>query len=289
MGNNNDLIITADDFGLCESVNNAIIDSFRSNNVTNTSILANMPNLQNNAELIHKSRINYGLHFSINRGIPLNKNSSLCDSNGNFFSRNVLFKRIFLGKINPKDILNEFEHQLKLCEEVNLNITHFDSDNHIHFHPFIFFSILKIINKKNLSFRSLNPLFFNLINKKRFLRQISFKSLNAIFKIATKKKLYTNDFFCSPYDHEDGFKFNESLYLNVLKYLKNSGSLELMVHPYYDSIELRKCYPHKESLNFLNNCFIESKILTTKNNIFNKYDIKLNNFDYLRREFLKSL
>lgn len=289
MRNNNNLIITADDFGLCESVNDAIIDSYKCNNITNTSILANMPNLQKNSELIHKSQISYGLHFSINRGTPFNKNSTLCDSSGNFFSRNMLFKRIFLGKINPTDVLNEFEHQLKLCEEVGLNITHFDSDNHTHFHPFIFFSILKTVIKKQMSFRSLNPLFFNFSKKKRLMRQIFFKSINVIFKMIIKKKLYANEFFCSPYDFENSFKLNESSYLNVLKNLKTSNSIELMVHPYYDSMELRKYYPNKESVNFLNNCFTEANILTSKNNIFSKYDIELNNFNYLRLEFLKSL
>ena len=54
----NNLIITADDFGLCNSVNDAIIDSFDNNNITNTSILANMPNIQKNAELLKKIKVN---------------------------------------------------------------------------------------------------------------------------------------------------------------------------------------------------------------------------------------
>ena len=62
-----------------------------------------------------------------------------------------------------------------------------------------------------------------------------------------------------------------------------------MVHPYYDSKELRKHYPLKESGNFLNNCFAESNILTSKRNLFTNYDIYLSNFTDLRVDFLKSL
>jgi predicted glycoside hydrolase/deacetylase ChbG (UPF0249 family) len=46
MSQNNNLIITADDFGLCDSVNDAILDCFAYNNITNTSIIVNMPNIE---------------------------------------------------------------------------------------------------------------------------------------------------------------------------------------------------------------------------------------------------
>ena len=285
----NNLIITADDFGLCGSVNDAILDSFINNNITNTSILINMPNFQKNSELLLKSKLNYGLHFSINRGIPFNKKSSLCDSDGDFYNRKNLFKRILLGKVKKEDIKYEFNKQIELCEENKLNITHFDSDNHVHFHPFIFLSILESAIEKNLSFRTLNPLFYNYKTIKRLLRQIIFFSTNKIFNLFVKKRIFTNDFFCSPYDFQESFKLNETTYSNVLKNIQSFGTTELMVHPYYDSKELRKHYPSSESENFLENCFAESNILASKNNMFKNYDINLTNFSYLRLEFLKSL
>jgi predicted glycoside hydrolase/deacetylase ChbG (UPF0249 family) len=287
--NQNNLIITADDFGLCNSVNDAIIDSFDNNNITNTSILANMPNIQKNAELLKKSKLNYGLHFSLNRGIPFNRKSSLCDSDGNFYSRKKLFKQIILGKVKVDDILSEFKHQLKICAENNLVITHFDSDNHVHFHPFIFSAIFKNIIEKKLSFRSLNPLFYNLTDIKRFLRQVIFFATNKTFDKINKKRVFSNNFFCSPYDYQDTFYLSESLYINIMKNIKGYGTTELMVHPYYESNELRKHYPFIESRNFLNNCFVEANILTSKRNLFNIYDIHLSNFQDLRKEFLKSL
>jgi predicted glycoside hydrolase/deacetylase ChbG (UPF0249 family) len=283
------LIITADDFGLCESVNDAIIESFYNNNITNTSIMVNMPNLEKNAELLIKTKLDYGLHFSVNRGIPYNRKSSLCDSDGNFLDRNQLFKKILIGKIKQIDILNEFEHQLRLSESAKLKITHFDSDNHVHFHPYIFFSILKIIIKKKLSFRSLNPLFLNFLKTKRLLRQISFKTINLMYKTASPKKIFSNNFFCSAYDVKDIFSYNEKMYFDLLKNFVDSGTIEMMVHPYYNSKELKKIYPNEHSNNFLNNCFAEANILTSKKNLFSGLNLKLNNFDYLRREYLKSL
>jgi len=285
----NNLIITADDFGLCDSVNEAILDSFAYNNITNTSILVNMPNIEKNSNLLIKSKINYGLHFSLNRGIPFDKNSTLCDNNGNFYNRKKLFKRIILGKVKAQDILFEFQHQLKLCEENNLVITHFDSDNHVHFHPFIFSAIFKYVIKKKLSFRSLNPLFYSFRHTKRFLRQVIFFATNKTFDKANNKRVFTNNFFCSPYDIQNTFKLNESLYIDVLKNIKSYGTTELMVHPYYESKELRKHYPFEDSRNFLNNCFAEANILTSKRNLFSIYDIYLSNFQDLRMEFLKSL
>ena len=287
--NSNKLIITADDFGLCESVNHAILDSYLNNNITNTSILINQPYSMESVPLLKKYKINYGLHFSLNRGIPFNKKSTLCNFNGEFFSRIELFKKITLGKIKKQDILDEFNSQLELCRNYGLKITHFDSDNHMHFHPYIFSAILESALQKGLSFRSFNPLFYNFGYPKRFLRQALFNIGNKLLVLFNKNRLFTNNFFCSAYDVQESFVLNEKLYLNIFKNIRSSGVIELMVHPYYDSKELRKLYPLKESKNFLNNCFVEGNILTSRRNLFNNYDIYLSNFKDLRLNFLKSL
>ena len=287
--NSNKLIITADDFGLCESVNEAIIDSYLNNNITNTSILINMPHSIKSIDLLKKYKINYGLHFSINRGIPFNKKSSLCDSTGNFLSRKDLFKKILVGKVKKQDILNEFNSQLDLCNSYGLKVTHFDSDNHTHFHPYIFSAIKESALLKGLSFRSFRPLFYNIYFPKRFLRQILFYYGDKLLSIFAKNRLFTNNFFCSPYDVQDSFELTEKLYFNILKNIKFYGVTELMVHPYYNSTELKKYYPYKISENFLQNCFCEAQILTSRKNLFKDYDIETDNFYQLRLDFLKSL
>lgn len=279
--NKNNLIITADDFGLCDSVNEAIIASYLNNNITNTSIMINMGDCQHNANLLLKYSMNYGMHFSINRGTPFNSKSTLCDSDGKFFDRKTLFKKIFEKKINKADVLYEFTKQLELCEQNNLKIIHFDSDNHIHYNPFIFNAIFPIVKKKKLSFRNLSPVFFNFKNIKRLARQLVLLVTTYYIKKKTKKNYITNNHFISLYDIYDKFSYSEKSYLELLENSLNKKTIELMVHPYFKSKDLDKIYPKLESKPFLENCYIEGNILCSKKNIFKNTQFNLINFNYL--------
>lgn len=285
----NNLIITADDFGLCKSVNDAIINAYINNNITNVSILVNTPGFLDAANYLHRYKnLGVGLHFTLNRNKSIIRNSTLCDSDGNFFSRKELFKKIFLGKINSEDIRAEFLSQLLICKENGLKINHFDSDNHIHFHPFIFFSLLPLIIKK-FSLRCLNPLFLNFSHKKRLMKQLYFKTLNSLFSINNSIFVNSNDYFVSLYDICNTFNFGLDNYYKLIENIKNSKTVELMVHPYLKSKELEKLYPKIADKNFINNCYVENDILGKNKNIFNKTNYNLITFDDLRNLNLSSL
>jgi len=283
MNNTNNLIITADDFGLCESVNEAIVASYLNNNITNTSIMINMGDCQHNAHLLLKYSMNYGMHFSINRGTPFNKKSTLCDSDGNFFDRRTLFKKILNRKINKTDVEYEFKKQLELCKQNNLKISHIDSDNHVHFNPFIFNAIFPIIKEKKLSFRNLNPCFFNFKKGKRLVRQLIFLVLHNYIKKKFKIDhiMIKNKYFLSLYDIYDDFQYDEANYFKLLQNSLEKKTIELMVHPYFKSKELNTIYPYEKTEKFLNNCFVEGNILTTKKNIFKNTQFELTSFNHL--------
>ena len=59
------LIVNADDFGLCSSVNKAIIDCHLAGNINSTTLMVNMPGSIEAVELAKQHpKLGIGLHFS---------------------------------------------------------------------------------------------------------------------------------------------------------------------------------------------------------------------------------
>ena len=273
----NKLIINADDFGLCESVNESIVDCFIQKNITSATLMVNMLSSNQALELARKFKLPIGLHFNIVRGKSLTGASTLTDNDRNFFSRRELFKKILKKKINPVDIQKEFLAQLKFCENENINFTHFDSDNHAHFNPFIIKSLENIVVSKKIKLRNLNPLNFSnpILNFNRFFKQIYFKSINFLF---WKKNFQSNNFMTSIYDLNSLKMISKKSYLNLIKTNYENITLELMVHPYKNSKELYKFYKTSKEIEFVNNCNTEYKILSSEYDIFSKSNYYLSNF-----------
>src|SRR5688500_10676933 len=99
------LIINADDFGLCSSVNQAIIDCYKAGNLTSTTFMVNMPGTSEAAELAKVNPgLGIGLHFCLTEGKPLTVASTLIDKNGNFLTREKLIKKALAQKINPSEV-----------------------------------------------------------------------------------------------------------------------------------------------------------------------------------------
>lgn len=274
----NKLIINADDFGLCKSVNESIIECYLKNNLTSATLMVNTDNSEQAIDLAKKYNLNIGLHFNIVRGKSLYGKSTLTDNDGFFFSRQKLFYLIMMNKINKDDVKKEFLTQLNFFKNANLNLSHFDSDNHTHMHPFIFNSILDIINSnEKLILRKVNPFYLSsfFANPSRFLQQSFFKLLSFW---NFKNNLKSNDFIVSIYDLNKYTKISIKNYHKLLHTNKKNFTLELMVHPYKKSKELSKFYKSQKEISFVENCIKEYEILTSKKDIFLNQDYHLINF-----------
>ncbi len=66
------LIINADDFGLCESVNKGIVEAHTKGVLTSTTIMANMPAAEQAVELAKNlPTLGVGVHLNLTNGKPL--------------------------------------------------------------------------------------------------------------------------------------------------------------------------------------------------------------------------
>ena len=277
----NYLIINADDFGLCESVNDSILELFLDKKITSFTFMVNMYGSKDAVKKLNELKIDnipVGLHFNIVRGKSLIGKSTLTDQNGYFLGRNKLFKKILLGKVKKLDIKSEALAQLNFLKINGLNPSHIDSDNHSLSNPFVFNSLKNFIREEELNCRKILPLkFVNCFKKpKRFLQQCYLIGTN---KINNYENIKSNDFITSIYDSMDN-RIDANTYYNLLKTNKINSVIELMVHPYTKSKKLLEIYQKPNEINFLENCDKEFKILKDINtNNFNDYI--LTNFNFL--------
>lgn len=122
------LILNADDFGLTESVNNAIVDCFKAGAVKSTTIMMNQPGTEHAVALYKRGLIpEVGLHFTVTAGRPLSKPeevATLVDDAGNFLSQKQLFNK---QGVCPNQVAKELRAQYQAAIDAGLKINHIDS------------------------------------------------------------------------------------------------------------------------------------------------------------------
>ena len=207
-------IINADDFGLSESVNRAISEAFKSDLISNTTMLANGEAFDEAVRFANDYGFadKVGIHFNLTEGKPLTDGIKDCPAfcnNGVFHGRIKRLKP--LSREEKNAVYDELSAQAKKIKSAGFGIDHADSHHHIHTAVFI----------APLSFRVCRE--FG-IEKIRIHRNVgSIPSYKKFVKDLYNKNLRKN-----------GFK--TTAYFGGLDDIKNAElpeSLEIMVHPDY--------------------------------------------------------
>ncbi|MGB8953150.1 MAG: ChbG/HpnK family deacetylase [Candidatus Aminicenantales bacterium] len=137
------VIINADDFGLCRSVNEGVILAYQKGVLSSATIMANTPGFDQAVELAKENPgLGVGVHLNIVRGKPLSsvqKIKSLVGSDGRFLNKaGVLIRRIAAKKIAAEEVEEEFRAQIEKVLKAGIQPTHLDSEKHIHIFPSVF-------------------------------------------------------------------------------------------------------------------------------------------------------
>lgn len=115
------LIITADDYGMCDIVDKAIDAGIENGIITTTNVMLNMETLCNAADLRERyPHISVGIHWNVTTGKPVCKPEeipTLVDEQGVFWSIGVFKKKYSNKKIDPADLEKELEAQYLLFEK----------------------------------------------------------------------------------------------------------------------------------------------------------------------------
>jgi hypothetical protein len=258
------IIVNADDFGLCHSVNTAIINGFLAGNISSTTIMANMPGRDEAVQLAKKHpELGIGLHFCITEGQSLCDASSITNSNGEFYNWKKINSLLLNGKVNKGDIYNELEAQYFNISNEGIKITHIDSHQHIHMNNSVFEVCKSFIKDKEIAIRLVDPnlewkLFFK--RPKKALKQYLLKTLSIKHRLSINNK--TNDSLISIHDLNNLKQIDKGSY--KLLWDKNKCLVtELMVHPYINGNDLKSYYAKewRDKEPFFNLCFKEHDVL----------------------------
>jgi len=122
----NNVIITADDYGVCNFIDNAILSGLRSGKIKAVSAMLTHPTsverlkrlLQLQIDLSRQNKFfGIGLHFSITSGKPvLNRANSLTESIDPLRFHD--FKYYPFKSIDPEDLYRELKAQIELMESI---------------------------------------------------------------------------------------------------------------------------------------------------------------------------
>lgn len=143
------LIVNADDFGLSEGINRAILSAHQNGILRSTSIMPNGSAFEDAVRIaLETPALGVGIHLSLIgeksvspagelRGM-VNAESLLPDSYP-IFTRQLLSKRFTIG-----DVQTEIRAQIERVLTAGLDPTHIDSHQHVHMLPAVFEIVLDV-------------------------------------------------------------------------------------------------------------------------------------------------
>jgi len=150
------LIINADDFGLSDGANRAVIRAYRDGILTSTSLMTGGRAF---AEAVSLARENpglqVGLHLTLLQGkavLPPEELPELVDREGNFPLDPVRTgMRYFFRRSLRRELQREIEAQILRFRETGLPLSHIDGHLNIHMHPTVFSVLAELMPKYGIS------------------------------------------------------------------------------------------------------------------------------------------
>jgi chitin disaccharide deacetylase len=135
------LIVNADDFGISEGVNAAVVDAHRNGILTSATVMVNMPGFEQAVRLaLANPTLGVGIHLNLTSGPPVlspSRVSTLVDGSGRFPPGGAVLRRLSLGRLDPQELEAELNAQVERGLTAGLTATHLDSHHHLHLHPLL--------------------------------------------------------------------------------------------------------------------------------------------------------
>lgn len=269
---NKKFILNADDFGMSNAFNRAVLDGYNHGFLTSASICANGESFDAavNEILPECPDLGIGVHLNIIEGYALSdftKMNMLCDLNGKFI--NGYGKMIYLSF--NKDFIEQVEAEFRRQIEKVLKhtkIDHLDSHVHVHAIPEIFKITCKLakeygINQVRTQFEKFYTIpdikfHLNLKYPPNLLKIILLNSFTSINKQKIKDYgLSTNDYLIGV--GYTGMMNDKTLYCG-LEAIKENGTVEALIHPCNHINPKKIKSQHQIEFNITQNMDLKDKI-----------------------------
>ena len=229
------LIVTADDFGLTQSINEGILMASREGIVTNINLIPTGGAANDAIALIKYNKIpEIGVHLALTETRPVTSIrliSSLIDGSGSFPGSRIAFLgKLFSGHIDMEHVKVELKSQMDKAAHSGARITNLSSHEHLHMIPEIFRVITGLAKEYGVRY-------VRVLKKEAIVAPFS---MNKVFrsavvdyfrpgmeKLLKRSALSTADNFLG---FLDSGAMGESVLLRMLKDIKE-GVTELVAHP----------------------------------------------------------
>ncbi len=245
------IIITADDLGIDSSINKGIIESYKNGVLTSTALLMNVPETHEGITLAKENPgLEVGIHLSIVEGISLRGMESTITDPLTYFDNKIcmirdwkaFLKKYISSKINFHELEEELELQIQSFLRHYNSIPFVNGTQHMHLMPKVWKIILKLAKKYDVKAVRLPGLTMpsKLWLNKRLPFLIPFQLLGELGKRNCRKSgiKYPKDVVGMQYSG----KINEIRLLFLLKNIQTE-TLEIVMHPGYESLKLRDNLP----------------------------------------------
>jgi hopanoid biosynthesis associated protein HpnK len=154
------LVVTADDFGLCEEVNEAVEIAHRDGILSATSLMVSAPAAGDAIDRALRSpTLRVGLHVVLVDGrptLPPEEIPELVEGNGAF--PNDLFRpavRWFFSPAARMQLEREVQAQFEAFRSTGIPLDHVNAHNHMHLHPTVLGIVLRLAAKFGAPFMRL--------------------------------------------------------------------------------------------------------------------------------------
>jgi len=142
------LVINADDFGLCQAVNKAVVKAHTEGVLTSATIMANMPAAEQAVRIAKElPGLGVGVHLNLTNGKPLSGARGLApllNRNGEFKGSGAALSVLSLAPGVGKAIRAELAEQIRWVIDHGVKPTHVDSHKHVHTIPRIFSMVCQV-------------------------------------------------------------------------------------------------------------------------------------------------
>ena len=136
------LIVTADDYGLCDSANEAIEACLEAGTMRSTCVMTNMPVYQSAGRLRYRfPAMSVGIHWTLTEGKPVLAASevpSLVNAEGMFYSRAGFRRRWLTNQVKPSELRAELRAQFQRLYDIAGLPEFWNTHQDIHMLPGLF-------------------------------------------------------------------------------------------------------------------------------------------------------
>lgn len=229
------LIVHADDFGLCEEINEGIKKAHTDGIVTSASIMANGKGFGHALSVARSTPdLDLGVHLTLVEEKPLSDIHlipSIVTEKGDFHPNTAAFFRHYLkGKIDSEHLLREMDLQIEKSLDSGLQITHLDSHQHVHMIPGVYRQVVKLAEKYGINAIRVprESISGYMLSNGKLRRTLDMTVLNLISRWSQNDAYSKTRFFAGFYY---GGNLNKKNLLHALSGMKKPGVYELMCHP----------------------------------------------------------